>query len=115
MTEEKHQEQLDDAVKNDAVADSSQDKMPEVSFINYVTSMVFQAMIFLGEIPNPITNEEDKNLQQARLLIDTIAMIKEKTSGNLNQQEAEFLNTTLYELQMKFVQRSQTEEIPNDK
>jgi len=81
----------------------------EVNFLNYVTSLGFQAMIFMGEIPNPVTNEVDKNLTQAKFLIDTLAMLKEKTAGNLSDQENQLLESSIYELQMKYVQIVQQE------
>ena len=75
----------------------------EVNFINYVSSLVFQTMIFLGELPNPMTNETDKNLAQAKFLIDTLVMLREKTKGNLIKREEELLNSAVYELQMRFI------------
>ena len=79
----------------------------EVNFLNYITSLGFQAMIFMGEIPNPVTNEVEKNLNQAKFLIDTLTMLKEKTAGNLNDQENNLLENSIYELQMRYVQLAQ--------
>jgi hypothetical protein len=76
---------------------------PEINFLNYITSLIYQTMVFLGEIPNPLNNRQEKNLNQAKLLIDTLAMLREKTTGNLTQQENEILEASLYELQMKYV------------
>jgi len=76
----------------------------QTDFISYITSMGFQAMIFLGIIPNPITNEMDKNPKQAKFLIDTLIMMREKTKGNLNEQENGLLDSSIYELQMKYVE-----------
>lgn len=76
---------------------------PELDFFNYIASLGFQAMIFLGEVPNPITNATDKNLKQAKFLIDTLVLLREKTSGNLNKEEAELLNGSIYELQLRYV------------
>lgn len=87
----------------------------EVNFLNYVTSLGFQAMIFMGEIPNPMTNEVEKNLTQAKFLIDTLAMLKEKTAGNLNDQESSLLESSIYELQMRYVQIFQKETSPEEK
>lgn len=81
-----------------------QEQEVEVNFLNYVTSLGFQAMIFMGEIPNPVTNAVESNLTQAKFLIDTLAMLKEKTAGNLNAQENDLLESSIYELQMKYVQ-----------
>ena len=84
---------------------SSQEKAPEqFDFMAYLSSLALQAMVFLGEIPNPLTNKTEKNLQQAKFLIDTLALLKDKTKGNLESQEENLLNSSLYELQMKYVQ-----------
>jgi len=50
-------------------------------FLNYIASLGFQAMIFLGEMPNPFTNQMDKNLKQAKFLIDTLSLLKDKDHG----------------------------------
>jgi len=86
--------------------------LPEINFLAYLSSLVFQAMIFLGEIPHPVTNEMEKNLTQAKMIIDTLAMLKEKTTGNLTTQERDMLSTGLYELQMKYVEVIQKEGQP---
>ena len=44
-------------------------------------------MIFLGEMPNPITNQVEKNLKQAKFLIDTLVILRDKTKGNLSKEE----------------------------
>ena len=82
----------------------------EINFINYVTSLGFQALIFMGEIPNPITNETDKNLIQAKFIIDTLSMLKDKTKGNLNDQENNLLESSVAELQMRYVDVIKAEE-----
>jgi len=76
---------------------------PEVNFVNYIMSMGYQAMIFLGEVPHPATGKQEQHLEQAKFLIDTLVMLKDKTKGNLSPQEDQFVSGTLYELQMKFV------------
>ena len=85
-------------------AQQDQDDQPQLDFFNYVGSLGFQAMIFLGEVPNPITNKEEKNLKQAKFLIDTLVLIKEKTMGNLTKEEGELINGSIYELQRRFVE-----------
>lgn len=94
---------------------AEQPQAMEVNFLNYITSLGFQAMIFLGEIPNPVTNEVDKNLDQAKFLIDTLSMLGEKTAGNLSDQEKELLENSVYELQMKYVQISSAGESDGEK
>ncbi len=77
---------------------------PQLDFFNYIASLGFQAMIFLGEVPNPMTNTQEKNLKQAKFLIDTLVVLRDKTSGNLNKEEAELLNGSIYELQLRYVE-----------
>lgn len=82
----------------------------EVNFINYVSSLAFQALIFLGEIPNPMDESKtETNLPQAKFLIDTLILIREKTKGNLTGEEENLLNASVYELELKFVERLQKE------
>jgi len=89
--------------------DHSEPQEIEVNFVNYISSLGFQAMIFMGLIPHPVTNETDKNLDQSKFLIDTLAMLKDKTKGNLNKQEEDLLHSTVYELQLKFVEVAKDE------
>jgi hypothetical protein len=79
---------------------------PQLDFFNYIASLGFQTMIFLGEMPNPITNQIDKNLKQAKFLIDTLIILRDKTKGNLSKEEDDLLNGSIYELQMRFVELS---------
>ena len=90
-------------------SDGQDDESVEVNFLNYVTSLGFQAMIFMGEVPNPVTNKVEKHLIQAKFLIDTLGMLKEKTAGNLTEQENELLENSVYELQMRYVQAARQE------
>ena len=87
----------------DASQEQNLGEEPQLDFFNYIGSLGFQAMIFLGEMPNPITKKEEKNLKQAKFLIDTLVLIREKTIGNLTKEEGELLNGSIYELQRRFV------------
>ena len=76
---------------------------PEASFSFFVSTLALQASIFLGQIPNPATNKKEKNLAQAKFLIDTLSIIKDKTKGNLTGEEDNLLENVLYELRMQYV------------
>lgn len=80
------------------------DQSEELNFSNYVASLGFQALIFMGEIPNPVTEQAEKNLPQSKFLIDTLILLREKTKGNLTEQEDKLLNGAIYELQVKFIE-----------
>ena len=88
----------------------SEEDAPQLDFANYVASLGFQALVFMGEIPNPITNETQKNLPQSKFLIDTLLLLRDKTKGNLTDQEDKLLNGSIYELQMKFIEVLQKEQ-----
>ena len=89
--------------------DHGTDEELQVNFLNHVSSLAYQAMIFLGEIPNPMTNEVQKIPEQSKLLIDTLVMLRDKTKGNLSRQESDMLNTSIYQLQMKYIESSRQE------
>ncbi len=80
---------------------------PEPDFSFFVTTLGLQASIFLGIVANPDTNQKQENLPQAKFIIDTLAMLKEKTKGNLKEEETELLENMLYELQLQYVSKTQ--------
>jgi hypothetical protein len=73
-------------------------------FIEFVVMHAQNAALFLGQIPNPKTGEGEVNLDLARMFIDQLAMIQEKTRGNLTNEEATVLRNTLSNLQMVYVE-----------
>ena len=79
---------------------------PEPDFSFFVTTLSLQASIALGQMPNPATNKIEADLAQAKFLIDTLGMLKEKTKGNLTFEEDELLENLLYELRMQYVAKS---------
>ena len=62
------------------------------------------AALFLGQIPNPQTGKGEVNLEVAKMFIDQLAMIQEKTRGNLTSEEAKVLSNALSNLQMAYVE-----------
>ena len=75
-------------------------------FIEFVVMHAQNAALFLGQIPNPKTGEPEVNLDLARMFIDQLGMIQEKTRGNLTNEETTVLRNTLSNLQMAFVEAS---------
>src|ERR1051325_3007318 len=75
-------------------------------FIEFVMMHAQNAALFLGQIPNPKTGEAEINLDLARMFIDQLEMIQEKTRGNLTNEEATVLRNALSNLQMAFVEAS---------
>ena len=75
-------------------------------FIEFVMMHAQNAALFLGQIPNPKTGEAEINLDLARMFIDQLEMIQEKTRGNLTNEETMVLRNALSNLQMAFVEVS---------
>ncbi|SRR6266849_6648371 len=73
-------------------------------FIEFVMMHAQNAALFLGQIPNPKTGEGEVNLELAKMFIDQLAMIQEKTRGNLTNEEATVLRNALSNLQMAYVE-----------
>src|SRR3954470_4403043 len=86
-------------------------QMGELSqrFIEFVMMHAQNAALFLGQIPNPKTGEGEVNLELAKMFIDQLGMIQEKTRGNLTNEEATVLRNALANLQMAFVEIARTE------
>jgi Domain of unknown function (DUF1844) len=78
-------------------------------FIEFVVMHAQNAALFLGQIPNPKTGEGEVNLELARMFIDQLAMIQEKTRGNLTSEETKVLSNALSNLQMVYVEVARTE------
>ena len=73
-------------------------------FIEFVVMHAQNAALFLGQIPNPRSGEPEVNLDLAKIFIDQLAMIQEKTRGNLTSEEAKVLSNALSNLQMAYVE-----------
>ncbi|MBL4700348.1 MAG: DUF1844 domain-containing protein [Phycisphaeraceae bacterium] len=84
-------------------------KIPEATFEVLLSTVATQALFALGGIPDPRTGQRMKHLGLARHHIDLLAVLQEKTQGNLSKDEATMINQTLYELRQRYIQAS-TEE-----
>ncbi len=72
----------------------------------FIFSLSSSALVHLGEIPEPQTNRTEVDLPIAKQIIDTLGMLQEKTKGNLDQDEERLLKSVLYDLRMRYVQKS---------
>lgn len=80
--------------------------LPAVDFSTFVISMASAAMVHLGDMPEPETGRTAQNLPLAKHTIDTLAMLEEKTRGNLTREEATQLADLLGHLRMAFVRKA---------
>ena len=79
---------------------------PEITFGTFVVGLLTQALVHLGELPDPQTTQPAQDLPAAQQLIDIIAMLENKTRGNLDRDEQAMLEAILFELRMKYVERA---------
>ncbi|MDZ7290887.1 MAG: DUF1844 domain-containing protein [candidate division KSB1 bacterium] len=81
----------------------SPEQKHKVLFMQLVLMFQQAAWHQMGKLPNPITNKIERDLEQARLSIDTLDMIKARTKGNLSDDETRMLDHVLRELKLNFV------------
>ena len=77
--------------------------LPDVNFSTFLFSLNMSALVHLGENPELGSGETKKDLLLAQHTIDTLAMLQEKTIGNLAEDEKGFLEHILYDLRMRYV------------
>ncbi len=93
----------------ESTSDSSQSteqerpKLPPVDFSAFIAELGTTAFAYLGGLQNPETNEVFLDLEMAKRTIDTIELLKEKTTGNLTVPESNLLDNTLYNLRMAYI------------
>jgi hypothetical protein len=86
--------------------EAKQDPGQGVNFASFLLSLATTGMVHLGEIPEPSTGQKMEDLEAAHQMIDILAILKEKTEGNLSAEESHLLENVLYELRMKFMGKS---------
>jgi len=72
-------------------------------FLALIHSFQSSAMQQMGKVPSPFSGQIERDLEQARLSIDMLEMLEERTSGNLTGEEARFLKHVLTELRLNYV------------
>ena len=80
--------------------------LPEVNFNSLIFSLSSSALLHIGEISDPQSGETKKDLDLAKHSIDIIAMLKDKTKGNLTDEEQQFLDNILTDLRLRYVKAS---------
>jgi hypothetical protein len=86
---------------------SGEEKKGPIDFYTFVLSLGSAAFVHLGDAPHPETGKPaEPDLLVAKQSIDILAMLQDKTQGNLTEEEARFLDTLLTDLRLRFVQKS---------
>ncbi len=72
-------------------------------FVTMVSMFSTQAMAAMGKLVNPETGKAERNMQVAQVMIDMLEMVRERTSGNLTDDESRLLTSTLSDLRLNYV------------
>ncbi len=86
-----------------AASTEDRSSFPELNFSTFILSLSTSAMLHFGDIPDPITKENVKNLPAVKETIDILDILKDKTKGNLTQDEEMLIDDILYNLRMRYV------------
>jgi hypothetical protein len=84
-----------------------------VTFLGFVLSLAHTAAVHFGDVPDPVSGETiPANLPAAQQMIDILALLEEKTRGNLTAEERQLLDQILYELRLRYVEVSKQGSAP---
>lgn len=100
-----------EAVSKDKAAPSDEKapeapEMPEVTFGLFISGLLMEALIALGDVEHPVTKKKELSVHHAKFIIETLTMLKDKTKNNLTKEEEDSLEAVLYDLRMRFVQKA---------
>ena len=80
--------------------------LPDINFTTFTISLSTQALVHLGEVEDPEGRAGGVDLDAAKQLIDILGMLEEKTRGNLAADEAQLVETILYDLRLRYVEKA---------
>ena len=110
-TVQDEQETKDQKKQTDSSKEKETDKEKEtepfqVDFSTFIMSLTSSAFYHLGDMPDPSTGKKEVNLPAVQQTIDMLIMLREKTKGNLKEDEKKLLEQLVYELQVKYVAKT---------
>ncbi len=82
---------------------NDQEKLREAQFLGLISLLANSALQQLGKVVSPVTGKVEVNLEAAKLTIDWLVMLEEKTKGNLTDQETQVLSSYVSNLQLNYV------------
>jgi hypothetical protein len=104
----------DDKAKLEEVKEQAEEQLaadegplPPPTFAHFLAGLDLEARLALGEMKHPVTKEQRQDLVAAQYVIDTLALLKEKTKGNLETDEDILMQNLLTDLRFRFVQAKQ--------
>jgi len=98
------QQKIADESPSESEPYAGHEALPEINFSTFVISLSTQVLMHLGEIPNPLSGKEERDVPVAKQMIDILGMLQDKTRGNLNDGETKLIEGILFDLRMKYVE-----------
>ncbi len=95
--------------ENEGKTEKAEEKgqvLPPLDFSSLVLPFYTQALVSLGVIINPTSKKFEKNLELTKRLIDLLDLLRERTKGNLKEEEEKFLSSCLHHLKMSYMQEA---------
>jgi hypothetical protein len=92
------------ADEKDAAQGGSQTTQIPVTFSTFLLGLSTQALLHLGEIPNPVSAQIETDLVAAKQVIDILGVLETKTRGNLDAAEHTLVESVLYDLRIRYVE-----------
>ena len=87
-----------------AGSQTAQEILPEINFSTFVISLSTQVLMHLGEMASPLSGKVEPDVPVAKQMIDILAMLQDKTRGNLSANEDQLMKDVLFDLRMKYVE-----------
>jgi hypothetical protein len=82
----------------------AEDSLPAIDFATFVLSLSHSALVHLGDAPDPSGGSPKPDVTMAKQTIDLLAVLQDKTAGNLTGEEERLLDQVLYDLRMRYVE-----------
>lgn len=99
--------QFDPVDEFESAPEADGDEIPgaedPASFVNFLSTLATNAAAALGAVPHPATGQRSLDLDSGKFWIDVLAMLSDKTKGNLHPKEARLLEGLLADLRMQYV------------
>lgn len=90
----------------EAARESSEVPLPEITFASFLISLSSSAFVHLGDMPDLVTGEVQKNIPLAKQTIDLLGLLRDKTRNNLLEEEEKLFDHLLYDLRMRYVKET---------
>ncbi|MEE8574567.1 MAG: DUF1844 domain-containing protein [Thermodesulfobacteriota bacterium] len=109
MTDEEVKESIEETLNAKIPAESNEEApaatpvdVPAPDFSSFILSLCSAALMDLGEIEHPVTKVKEQKLDMAKHSIDLLSVLKEKTEGNLSEEEAKLVDNMLADLRLRY-------------